>query len=690
MSRLSFSSFKHQINKSALLTLVIAFGLLSIVGSGGGGGGTPTQKPTTTISGTALAPNGVVAQLSNQTFMYALNEFLFPSARADITGLDPVTGALVELIEVNDAGDQVGAVLVSTATSITGDYKLELPAGVNLAANLVVRISGTSVDLRAMVVQTSVDITPLSEFLLRKFITSGAALATLNVSDVATLSGHAAEFDVAATSDLSSMIAALEAQLGTFVDEAIIAIDSMPGTASSVAGEYHIGRYETGFDYTNDAINAHTVGGQKAYSLAGLFTLIDEGGDSIGLIDNGSTGVDTGLFIGDQLHYGLIYQVNTEQGGQIFKNIGSVNSSGDINFTFPFGEEINPSNDLGERRPPTSGNSYATGVAGVRIGAGVNPWALYHLVDTNGDGIKDAIDPAAYIGHIYAFTLGVMAPQASAMTQSAIAGDYGSVSFVNLFAAGGDSSVYGEVSKAAIDASGIVIHSQKDADIITRTPDSTGTATFAETTDTTPKTGTISVSSNGQFTYTEDGTSASLFGFASNNAEFLMASVSESEGVTPDFTMANNGISLSVKQPSTTPDLSGRTYRLMGIEKQMNTTGEIRFERLRGDDDRLIFSDDGTQVTISYNGTDIISRNSDISDFTSTTDTNSEAIDHTVTIAGDGAINFTQTVTGTDGFTREWKGFVSDSNNIIILRSIERADDGSGYKIGIYVAIPVL
>jgi hypothetical protein len=39
MSRLSFSSFKHQINKGALLTLVIAFGLLSIVGSGGGGGG---------------------------------------------------------------------------------------------------------------------------------------------------------------------------------------------------------------------------------------------------------------------------------------------------------------------------------------------------------------------------------------------------------------------------------------------------------------------------------------------------------------------------------------------------------------------------------------------------------------------------------------------------------------------------
>ena len=203
-----------------LVAIFLTFSLAILSACGGGGGGSSgggTTTTTTTISGTALAPNGVVAQLSNQTFMYALDEFLFPSARADITGLDPVPGALVELIEVNDAGDQVGAVLASTTTSITGDYKLALPAGVNLAANLVVRISGASVDISAMVVQTKVDITPLSEYLLRKIITTGAHLATLNVDDVATLSGHAAQFDVAATSDLSTMLAELENQLGSFV-----------------------------------------------------------------------------------------------------------------------------------------------------------------------------------------------------------------------------------------------------------------------------------------------------------------------------------------------------------------------------------------------------------------------------------------------------------------------------------------
>ena len=96
------------------------------------------------------------------------------------------------------------------------------------------------------------------------------------------------------------------------------------------------------------------------------------------------------------------------------------------------------------------------------------------------------------------------------------------------------------------------------------------------------------------------------------------------------------------------------------------------------------------QCWTAYHGLDHISRIADSEDFSTETDPASGTIDHSVSIASYGAISFTQTVTGTDGFTREWKGFVSASSNIIILRSIERANDGSGYKAGIYVAIPVL
>lgn len=223
---------KHKTQPYKTLS-VLLFSLLTLVSACGGGGGSSKTPATSniTITGSASAPSGVIAQLRNRSFMYAISDFLLTSAGAAITGLEPVSGAQVELIKVDDAGNQVGPALVSTTTSITGGYELALPAGVNLAANLIVRISGTGVDLRAMVVEKTVDITPLSEFLLRKFIDSGTLLSTLTVSNVATLSGHAAEFDVAATSDLSTMLTALDTAIGPYIDDSIVAMNNTPGSA---------------------------------------------------------------------------------------------------------------------------------------------------------------------------------------------------------------------------------------------------------------------------------------------------------------------------------------------------------------------------------------------------------------------------------------------------------------------------
>src|SRR5690554_1071870 len=101
------------------------------------------------ISGTATAPAGLVAQYEDQNaFELALSFFISPLAAA-ITGLEPIEGAAVELIRVDNSGAQVGGVLATTATSITGDYTLTLPEGVNLAGNLVVRITGSNDALHA-------------------------------------------------------------------------------------------------------------------------------------------------------------------------------------------------------------------------------------------------------------------------------------------------------------------------------------------------------------------------------------------------------------------------------------------------------------------------------------------------------------------------------------------------------------
>jgi len=202
------SAFMKDASIAFKMAIFLVF--LVLVGCGGGSG----TSQTTNIEGEALAPGGVVALFEQRTIMMTVVDFLFPSALATITGLQPVTGATVELIRIDDNGDQVGEVLASTITSITGNYSLALPSGVSFAGNLVVRITGNGIGpgnvMSAMVVEQSVDITPVSEFILQKFIDDGTALDSLAVNEVISLSGRVEAFDLTATGDISTMLAQLE------------------------------------------------------------------------------------------------------------------------------------------------------------------------------------------------------------------------------------------------------------------------------------------------------------------------------------------------------------------------------------------------------------------------------------------------------------------------------------------------
>ncbi|MEI8597018.1 hypothetical protein P4S64_03140 [Vibrio sp. M60_M31a] len=152
-----------------------------------------------------------------------------------------MAGALVELITIDDDGNQVGEVISTTYTSITGDYTITVPEGVSLAGNLVVRITGdTDTDLRSQVVQESVDISPMSEFVLRKFIQSGSALNDLTTESVIKLRGQVEEFNLASRNDMSSMLAALENEVGEFVDKEIASISSTTSSAVDISGNYRL------------------------------------------------------------------------------------------------------------------------------------------------------------------------------------------------------------------------------------------------------------------------------------------------------------------------------------------------------------------------------------------------------------------------------------------------------------------
>ena len=211
---------------------------------------------TTTISGVAEAPLGVVAQFEHdKPFLFVATEVLFPSAHAEITGLQPVGGATVELIRIDDDGNQIGDVLASTVTSITGDYNLALPTGVSLAGNLIVRITGNSgTSMSAMVVELAVDINPISEYVLSKFVDdANLVLGDLALNEVVSLQDKVEAFDLTATADLSSMLAQLDAELGELVDTEIAVLTSTPDDGTAVAAlsgawnsvELSIGMHDT-------------------------------------------------------------------------------------------------------------------------------------------------------------------------------------------------------------------------------------------------------------------------------------------------------------------------------------------------------------------------------------------------------------------------------------------------------------
>jgi hypothetical protein len=213
------SSFRKLSVAAAISSTLALTGCSSSDGGGGSNGGGSSGG---TVSGTASAPYGEVAHFQTRNLFEIAAEFFISPAAAAVFGLDPIEGADVELIRVDDEGNQVGDVLASTTTSTTGEYRLPLPQGVNLAGNLIVRITGTNnQSLRAQVVEQEVDISPVSEFVLRKFIETGADLDQLQVNDVVKLSGKVEEFDMTAGQNLSQMFDILEQEVGEFVENEV-------------------------------------------------------------------------------------------------------------------------------------------------------------------------------------------------------------------------------------------------------------------------------------------------------------------------------------------------------------------------------------------------------------------------------------------------------------------------------------
>ncbi|MGM0768751.1 MAG: hypothetical protein ACQEV6_12045 [Pseudomonadota bacterium] len=227
--------------------------------SGGSDDGTGTE-----VGGTVSAPGGQVASFRQPTFFEIATNFLLSPAAAAISGLQAVEGADVELIRVDDDGSQVGEVLATSRTSVDGSYTLTLPEGVDLAGNLVARITGPNdAQMRSQVVEQAVDIDPASEFILQKFVDSDASLESLAVNDVVRIRNRVEEFDLTASPDfrLAEMLAELDKVVGEDLEAQIALATTEAGNASDIAGNYRTSAMVFGLhDSDNNSSGTWDVG----------------------------------------------------------------------------------------------------------------------------------------------------------------------------------------------------------------------------------------------------------------------------------------------------------------------------------------------------------------------------------------------------------------------------------------------
>lgn len=385
----------------------------------------PAQVEGIEISGTAEAPSGAVASYEQPSIFRVASQFFITPVAAALTGLEPIEGALVELIRVDNNGEQVGDVLATTTTSITGDYNLTLPTGVDLSGDLITRITGRNdAQLRAQVVEASVNITPVSEFILQNFVENRTDLKVIQPGAVVTLKRKVEEFDLVASGavDIAAVLAQLEQEIGDYIDIEIAIIGEEPASADAVqalAGGYRSVLLDLKFEDEDDGTDG-TLGSDLALAE---FTFSAEENGELGITFLSEEGLYTQVF-GKDSNFFTYVETFLSNESESFPS-ASLSDSGIVSIAFGFEEEVNPTNNppSGQRRPAgvfilqqaLDDNYFVNTNSGAAV--------LYGLTES------DALDPSNKLGDLVDREFELFVQKPSNLSASDLDGDYGRVYF---------------------------------------------------------------------------------------------------------------------------------------------------------------------------------------------------------------------------------------------------------------------
>ena len=527
----------HSLALMAMLAMLSACGGDSSSSRSGSSG----EARTVTVTGTASAPAGMVASLRDREPLRVVLDFLMPPAAAAITGLQPVEGATVELIRVDNDGNPVGEVLATTTTSVTGDYTLTLPQGVNLAGNLVVRISGPNAEMRAQVVEESVNIDPASEFLLREFINQGTDLEQLVVKDVVKLKGKVDAFDLTAGADLTDMLEQLDAEVGDLVENEVAVINDGTGNAAAVAGQYRANAFSLGLHDSDDESS-----GTFATNIYTSLLTLSDGGDGMVNINLGGEESAEAMMSGNTLSTaGLHYETSTEELDEDFS--GTLTDSGILSIEGELEEEINEENAF--RYPPSVYNLQRVADRGLFFQVSKEAAVRYGVTNSG------ALNPDDRRGDEAFRALEVFARTPTEFTDGDLSGDFGRVYMGTELSVQGYLAVEVESNVVSFAGDGTLDLAAGDFHRVALS--GSGTNEYESGDTETASNLTVTIDENGDV-ITIDGEPQD--GFINDSYDFIsLMSAASSE----DTSFAWLDTTLMMKLPESTPAIAGKRYRMM-------------------------------------------------------------------------------------------------------------------------------
>lgn len=282
------------------LSIAMAAGLYACGGGGGGSDASPAadsggNTSGVTLSGIVSAPS-VTAVALNKGLGDKLLDFFLSPAFAELTGLTALSGATVEIIELNSDGTEknAGTPLFTTLTDAAGEYSFDDPAIVP-GSRYLIKVKKGSLTIRAPLYASEVNVDPVTDAVVTKVLADVAAGTATTIdnftpselSALVTIVASNTNLDATDT-DLDTLVSTITTDTGldTMTTDMVMTDAGDTSATSAFGGDYNFIFKQGGFDIktTTSVIATNTAGANNSATMnAGLATY-SETSDQHGLI----------------------------------------------------------------------------------------------------------------------------------------------------------------------------------------------------------------------------------------------------------------------------------------------------------------------------------------------------------------------------------------------------------------------